>query len=93
MDNKIEFKKRRNRQLMLVPFLVIAVIFLLMIDKEGSENVIEGIPDMYLLEVSVVFIFGVLTFSFRNWRCPACNKYLGKKINPKYCADCGETLQ
>jgi len=32
-------------------------------------------------------------FSLYNWRCPACNKYLGKQRSPKYCSKCGVALQ
>jgi hypothetical protein len=34
-----------------------------------------------------------LIFSFRNWRCPACDKYLGKAIGPRFYAKCGVALQ
>jgi DNA polymerase II large subunit len=37
-------------------------------------------------------IISVLAFSFLNWRCPSCNKYLGKAINPKFCSKCGTQL-
>jgi rRNA maturation endonuclease Nob1 len=33
-----------------------------------------------------------LIFSLFNWRCPSCNKYLGKAINAKFCAKCGVQL-
>ncbi|KAF0138149.1 MAG: hypothetical protein FD122_3859, partial [Stygiobacter sp.] len=28
-------------------------------------------------------------FSFKNWRCPACDKYLAKQTNPSFCPNCG----
>jgi predicted RNA-binding Zn-ribbon protein involved in translation (DUF1610 family) len=34
-----------------------------------------------------------LVFSLRNWRCPACNKYLGKGTLPHYCPNCGVELR
>ena len=43
--------------------------------------------------VDVVLVAGALIFSFRNWRCPACNRYLGKQYSPKFCSKCGVVLQ
>jgi len=36
----------------------------------------------------IIYFCYILYLSWRNWRCPACEKYLGKPINPKRCPHC-----
>ena len=36
---------------------------------------------------------GWVIFEGRSWRCPACNKYLGRAFNPKHCRTCGIELR
>jgi rubrerythrin len=38
-------------------------------------------------------VAGALIFSFVNWRCPACTRYLGRGWNPKFCPKCGVQLR
>lgn len=42
--------------------------------------------------IALIIVIGVVIFSRFNWRCPKCNKYLGKGSNPKHCSNCGQTL-
>jgi MFS family permease len=51
-----------------------------------------GLPAQIAGPVLIALVLGVLLFSFRNWRCPACNKYLGRAIHPKFCQNCGVAL-
>ena len=43
--------------------------------------------------VFAVLALGMLTFTLWNWRCPACNRFLGSVKNPKFCPRCGAQLQ
>jgi hypothetical protein len=36
--------------------------------------------------VAIVVGWGI--FNNRNWRCPACDRYLGRAFNPKHCRTC-----
>jgi len=86
-----EFRKRRNRQF-IVPILVIGfiVFFILLEEKIVS---LWGIPSQMFSGVFIALIIGVLIFSLKNWRCPACNGYLGKGSNPRFCQKCGVQLR
>ena len=86
-----EFKKRRTRQIMALGPIILAFIALLSV--EGNPSGIFGLPQNIVLGISFALIISVLIFSLFNWRCPACNKYLGKTINPKFCAKCGVQLR
>ena len=85
-----EFKKKRTRQIMAVAPFILA--FLALLSVEGNPTGIFGLPPNIVLTISFALIISALIFSFLNWRCPSCNKYLGKAINPKFCAKCGVQL-
>lgn len=78
-----EFKKRKRKQILASIIAVIAMLILVI--KETS------IPIIAMVAIGVV-ILGCIIFSFMNWRCPSCNKYLGKSMSPKFCKHCGEKL-
>lgn len=86
-----EFKRRQRKQL-LVSLLAIAVALFVFIqaDRGGS---IAGMSCSSLAIPAFAVILGVLIFSLQNWRCPACNGYLGKAISPRFCSKCGAALQ
>jgi Na+/citrate or Na+/malate symporter len=92
-EQEAEFKRvfaiRRRRQVILaVPFFFVflAMIFL----RERGE--MFGLPATVIGPVFLVVVIGALIFSVRNWRCPACDKYLGRGMNPKFCVRCGVGL-
>jgi hypothetical protein len=86
-----EFKKKRIRQIMAVGPIILA--FIALFSVEGNPTGIFGLPPNAVLGISFALIISVLIFSLFNWRCPSCNKYLGKAINPKFCAKCGVQLR
>ena len=84
------FKRKRARQIMAVAPFVLAFIALLSVEHNSSS--IFGLPRNIVLGIAFALIISILIFSFVNWRCPSCNKYLGKAINPKFCSKCGVQL-
>lgn len=91
MDIKEEFRKRRMRQILIIPPIFLVMIPLLMAEKGVRE--IYGLPINYFVYLAIGLIFLALIFSLKNWRCPACNSYLGKEINPRFCSKCGTQLR
>lgn len=88
---KNQFKARRTRQLILtVPFILIllGVSFL----RHDKTTEVAGISSNGLGIAFLVFVVGILVYSLKNWRCPACNGYLGRTINPRFCQKCGVQL-
>lgn len=85
-----EFKKKRLRQLLALLPLILAGVGLVFLDKCSDE--LLGISKMAALSTCIGLILLVGVFTFFNWRCPACNRYLGKTINPKFCSSCGARL-
>jgi rubrerythrin len=47
----------------------------------------EGHSPVEVTALAALFIALILTFI--NWRCPACNRYLFRRIYPRSCPGCG----
>ncbi|MCP3927219.1 MAG: hypothetical protein GY714_32065 [Desulfobacterales bacterium] len=89
-DVFLEFKKlRRNQMIATIP-MIIAVISLIM--PENSAGLF-GLSQNLILGISISVIISYFIFSLFNWKCPLCNRYLGKSWNPKYCQKCGDQFR
>ena len=88
---KTEFAARRRNQI-LVSIPLIGIVILMALFGESRDQVILGMPVTVWGPTFVILILGGIGFSLYNWRCPACNKYLGRAISPKFCAKCGAEL-
>ncbi len=86
------FAVRRRRQILLAVPLVVTMLAFIVGTEEQAETIF-GFPLAVAGPVFFAFIIGALIFSFKNWRCPACDKYLGKVWNPRHCHSCGVALQ
>ena len=80
--------RRRNQLLVAIP--IVAALILLVLGE--GEAAVFGIPMTIIVPAAIAVVIGGVLFSLFNWRCPACNKYLGKSISPKYCQKCGVQL-
>jgi hypothetical protein len=69
-----------------------AVVFAVAVFR-GTGPTLFGIPADVAGPVFLVLVLGALAFTLRNWRCPACEKYLGRSFNPKHCQNCGIQLR
>jgi hypothetical protein len=90
---KHEFAARRKRQIMLAVPVVALVIIVAMFADERNGRVVLGIPAGFVGPAFLTIMVAAVAFSFRNWRCPACDKYLGKGMSPRFCPKCGVALQ
>lgn len=87
-----EFRRRRKRQLSVsLPFLLIFIASLWL--RDHPEQTPLGMTGNSFVVVFLAAIAGILIFSFKNWRCPACDGYLGKGFNPSFCPKCGAQLR
>lgn len=89
---KTEFAARRRKQLLVtVPFIILLILFATI--NEGTGLVLGSIPISVFAPIFIIAVIVLLIFSIKNWRCPACHKYLGKAFNPRYCSKCGVGLR
>jgi hypothetical protein len=87
-----DFRKRRMRQIIIAIPMIIGMITFFVI-SENRDFSFAGISSLHISIGIIVLFVAAAVFSIKNWRCPACNKYLGKGINPKFCPKCGARLQ
>ena len=40
-----------------------------------------------------ILLIGAIGLTYLNWRCPACDAFLGRKSYPRHCHDCGVSLR
>ncbi|HSF17688.1 MAG TPA: hypothetical protein VLK65_19250 [Vicinamibacteria bacterium] len=88
-DFKTRFAKKRRSQIVLAILVVAVLVTLVISEKQGA---VLDIPYSVAGPVGAALMVGGAAFSIFNWRCPACSKYLGKRLNPKFCATCGIEL-
>ena len=90
-----KFKKiKRNQIVAILGTIVFDIIMLIAIFTEVSSP-IESMSIATIIIVAIIaciVTIGVVIFTIINWRCPNCNKYLGRSIGSKFCKNCGEKL-
>jgi hypothetical protein len=91
-DTIAEYRKRRTRQ-WIASGLVIVLVLPNMLRSNNDSFSLFGLPESLTVPVFLAVVIGVVIFSLTNWRCPECNKYLGKTFNPSYCSRCGAQLR
>ncbi len=88
---KAEFKvkfiqKRRYQVALFVP--LVGTVFLLAFSMRHVPD-----PDLQTLVLGTAgLVLAAAAFSWLNWRCPACAKYLGIGLSPNHCPKCGVAL-
>ena len=86
-----EFARRRKIQLILMaPMAVLAFSFVFLADQTKDGQTAETAA--IFMPMAIAAIIGVVLYSLKNWRCPACNSYLGRSISPRFCPSCGAPL-
>lgn len=89
---KAAFALRRRRQMLATVPLVVAVFVAATADASAGTTLV-GIPTDIALPLCVATAVGTIVFALWNWRCPACNAYLGKAMSPSFCSHCGAPLR
>ena len=84
---KAEFARRQKRQFAVAAIILLGVVSMILMRGHSPLETPAG------LAVFVGAMIAILAFSFQNWRCPACRKYLGKGGFPRFCPRCGVPLK
>ena len=88
---KVAYAKRLRKQRIMI-VLLFAVMAPLPFIEDGSTYF--GLSGAVFGSISLIAIgVGWVIFEGRNWRCPACDQYLGREFNPKHCRRCGVELR
>ena len=99
-QQKAEFKEQFNiikkRQYICAAPVIAALIPALLGEGQNWQGSIVGLPYSLFALAFPFTVLAVLAFSFWNWRCPACNRYLGSGGSlqgPTSCPNCGIALR
>ena len=77
--------KRRQISLLWVGFPFIIVLCWFKSFPEQLNNLVTGVMAIF----AITYLTVATIFSLRNWRCPRCNKWLGRDLSPPSCKGCG----
>jgi hypothetical protein len=83
---KQSFALKRLRQTVMGGLTIVAFLGLVLLQRTGIA------PTVPVGVVWVLGVIGVFLFSWQNWRCPACDRYLGKYVHA-VCPRCGVALR
>ena len=86
------YAKRKGRQRYLaVPLGALLLVMYFSSDKDAATVFGQSLAVVAPLFAAV--LIGTAVFSWWNWRCPACNRYLGRSGAKKVCGRCGVVLE
>jgi len=85
-----EFSLRRRRQILAIAIVLFLVILLAVVSKRN--DLFGEYSKDTLVAAQFLVITAFIAFTAFNWRCPSCNKYLGKDINKRGCSHCKTRL-
>ena len=84
---KKNYRIKRMQQITVT--LVVLVLGLVLMLGWGFMAL--GEEEGVMMFIPVIVGYGI--FTFKNWRCPACNKSLRRTWNPRNCPICGIELR
>jgi hypothetical protein len=88
------FAVRQRRQIILaIPLVVMVLAVGSGVAENEQAQTLFGMPRELAGPGFFGLVLAALAFSVWNWRCPACNKYLGKSLHPARCHACGIALR
>lgn len=85
------FEKKRKRMIRLdIPTVLffIGAVYTRFFNHDG----VFGIPSRTIFLVCISIILSNIIFSMFTWRCPSCNRFLGRAWSPNFCSRCGARL-
>lgn len=89
---KAQFKRRRLVLWFLIALMAAMLIPVLMLDQ-GPPRTLMGVPPLgWVVLLAMAFAVSAI-YSFRYWRCPACNKWFGQSQFMRRCPGCGVELR
>ena len=91
-EYKRQFALRRRRQFLLAIPILVMFVGLIALD-EKTLMIFGTIPASVFVPIGVALVAGAVFMSFKNWRRPACDKYLGRSFSIDFCPKCGVPLK
>jgi hypothetical protein len=86
-----DFGIRQGRQFLAISVALLLVVLLTLVHKR--QDLFGELSKNAILGLQLLVIAAFIGFSFTNWRCPACEKYMGQDISRRICRKCGTRLR
>ncbi len=87
----VVFRAKKRRQIAILwfglPFIGVIVWF-----NQFPQQLNNAVAGTFAI-VAISYVAFAVIFSLLNWRCPCCNKWLGKELSPFSCRNCGVGLR
>ncbi len=87
---KSRFRQKRQYEVALLVPLGGAVVMLAIGERHAEALSLQ--PLMMALGTAGL-VLAAAGFHWLNWRCPACEKFLGRDLNPSHCPGCEVALR
>lgn len=85
-----QFRVRQNKQLLAVSVTLLLLLFFILLFKRN--DLFGEFSKNFIVSAQIFTIVAFITFSYFNWRCPFCNKYLGADFYRRMCKRCRTRL-
>ena len=81
---RAEFRRRRRNQILIyLPMIAGAIVV-----RFGGPWSAQDSERIW-----AVAVIASIVLTIRNWRCPACERYLGRRFSLEFCPRCGAPLR
>ena len=88
---KDAYAKRLRKQVLMIVLFFALMAPLPFIEDSATFFGLSGAVFGPICFVAIAIAWMIL--NGRNWRCPACDNYLGRAFNPERCGSCGIELR
>lgn len=95
-QQRAEFKEqygRRRKAQWIIAAIIIGAGGLLVMSQAALARGPNDRLALSFLTLFIAIVLVALVFTLRNWRCPACNGYLGRNMGVNFCPKCGVQLR
>jgi len=86
-----EFKALQNRQIIAIAVALFLVLLAAVLYKR--PDLLGEFSKSALYGAQITIIGSFIVYTALNWRCPSCNKYLGRNLHQLRCRKCRTRLQ
>lgn len=84
------FARKKKRQNWITALTIIIIIG--MVPFRSFSSSVSPVFQNILLWSATLFIIALIVLSFINWRCPSCERWLGRETKMAHCKHCGVKL-
>ena len=86
-----QYRVRQTRQIIAITAALFLVLLVAVVYKR--PDLFGAYSRQSLFAAQAIPIAAFIGFTYRNWRCPVCEKFLSSDINRRRCKKCGAHLQ